>query len=227
MNNPLPPGESVWLITRESVELDIQNGESVLTDEEYTIELQEGWNMIATPFSFPVSWEGIESGLALRHFDGSDWPFVVVMEPFKGYAVKASKSLSSEMPGDWHIQISAVSGYLKDRFNYVGVLNSATDGIDHCDYPEPPPIGDYLSLYLVSSENEEHFSTDFRSPNAEGYIFNFEMQSNVKEQKNIQMNPKNLPENYDWMVLNTETKVNFGVRVILSKIFKTQKVYTF
>jgi len=235
MNKPLPPGESVWLITREQVKLDIQNGESVITNEPYTIELQQGWNMIATPFSFPVSWEGIESGLALRHFDGSDWPFVTIMEPFKGYAVKAftdttisiianetslpksfSKSLSSEMSGDWHIQISALSGLLKDRFNYVGVLKSATDGIDHCDYPEPPPIGDYLSVYLVSSENEEHYSTDFRSPNAEGYIFNFELQSNVKDQKNIQMISINLPENYDWMVLNTETKVNYGRSTIFS-----------
>jgi hypothetical protein len=237
LNKALPPGKSVWLITREEVQLDIQNGESVLTDQEYTIELQQGWNMIATPFSFPVTWEGLGFGLALRHFDGSDWPFSIIMEPFEGYAVKAlndtvisitanesaipkslPKSVQPDISAHWNIQISAVSDHLKDRFNYVGVLKSAKHGFDRHDHPEPPPIGEYLSLYLVSSDNEEHFSTDYRQPDAEGYIFDIEMRSNVHGRKNIQMISKNLPENYDWRVINTITKVNHGKNPINSSL---------
>jgi len=237
MNKPLPPGESVWLITREPVGLDIQNGESVITDEEYTIELRQGWNMIATPFAFPVSWDNLGAGLALRHYDGSDWPFASFMEPYKGYAVKAlqdtvitlsanevaipkslPKSISPNLADNWNIQISALSDHLNDQFNYVGVLNSAANGRDRYDYPEPPPIGDYLSLYLVSSENEEHLSTDYRQPGAEGYIFDIKMRSNIRGKKNIQLDPENLPENYDWMVVALETKVNLGKKPIQTSL---------
>jgi len=220
MNIPLAPGKSVWLISKDPVELDINDGESVLTDHEYTIELQQGWNMISTPFAFPVSWIDLGTNLALRHYDGSDWPFSTIMKPFEGYAVNSTKdtvisipasevvmakslpkTFNSEVVDNWQIQISAKSNHIKDQFNYVGILNSATSGIDRFDHPEPPPIGDYISLYLVSSENDEHFSTDYRRPGANGYIFDVEMHSNVNGQKNIQMIPKNLPENYDLMVL--------------------------
>jgi len=64
MNKSLPPGKSVWLITKEQTELDIQNGASIITDEDFEIELKQGWNMISTPFSFPVSWDGLGSGIA-------------------------------------------------------------------------------------------------------------------------------------------------------------------
>ena len=233
LNKALPPGKSVWFITKEPAQLDVENGESILTDHEYLIELQKGWNMIATPFPFPVSWEELGSGLALRYFDGADWPFVTIMEPFKGYAVKAlydtvisvnaiessiPKSLSKFFPddtsNDWSIQISAESGYFKDQFNFAGVFNTAVDGLDRHDYPEPPPIGEYISLYLLSPENKEHLSTDFRQPNANGYTFEIEVRSNVNATKNIQFIPRNLPENYDWRVLNTETKVNHGKNFI-------------
>jgi hypothetical protein len=241
MNKPLPPGESVWLITREPVELDIQNGESVRSDQEYTIELQQGWNMISTPFAFPINWGDLGSGLVLRHYDGSDWPFATIMEPFKGYAVKVSqdtvisisaneatlpKSLPKTIqPGiidNWNIQIIAESGHLKDRFNYVGTINSAISGKDRYDYPEPPPIGEYISLYMVSPENNEYLSTDYRQPDSEGYIFNIELHANVNKQKIINLYPNNLPDRFDWMVVASETKVNFGKESIETSLNHNQ-----
>jgi hypothetical protein len=237
MNKPLPPGKSVWLISREPVELDIYNGESVLTDHEFTIELQQGWNIISTPFAFPVSWVDLGTGLALRHYDGSDWPFATIMEPFKGYAVNVpqdtvisipaneavfAKSLPKpahpEFADNWLIQISAESGDIKDQFNYVGTLNSATSGIDRFDHPEPPPIGNYISLYMVSPENDGHFSTDYREPDAEGYTFEIELWSNISGHKYIQMIPKNLPKSYDWLVIASETKVNLGKKPIRTSL---------
>lgn len=237
MNKPLPTGKSVWLISKEPVELDINNGESVLTDHEYTIELQQGWNMISTPFAFPVSWVDLGTGPALRHYDGSDWPFATIMDPFKGYAVSVpqdtvisipaneavfAKSLPKpahpEFADNWLIQISAESGEIKDQFNYVGTLNSATSGIDRLDHPEPPPIGDYISLYLVSPENDGHFSTDYREPGAEGYTFDIELRSNISGHKYIQIIPKNLPKSYDWLVIASETKLNLGKEPIRTSL---------
>ena len=237
LNTALPPGKSVWFITKEPAQLDVQNGVSILTDDKYLIELHQGWNMIASPFPFPVSWEGLGSGLALRYFDGADWPFVIVMNPFEGYAVKAvhdtvisvnalessiPKSLPKFFPpdtsNDWSIQISAECDHFKDQFNFVGVLNTAEDGLDRHDYPEPMPIGEYVSLYLLSPESKERLSTDFRQPDANGYIFDIEVNSNIKSTKIIQLIPRNLPENFDWRILNTETKVDHGKNLIRSSL---------
>jgi hypothetical protein len=237
MDKPLPPGKSVWLIMKESIKLDIQNGESVITDQNFMLELKQGWNMIATPFTFPVIWSHLEEGLALRHYDGSDWPFMTVMEPFKGYAVKSSKdtlialsaneaSISKsvskyfepDLEDNWNIQIIASSDHARDQFNYVGVLKSATSGNDLYDFPEPPTIGDHLSLFLVSLENNEHLSTDFRQPDNDGYIFEIELCSDVTGQKIIEVHPNNLPEKYDWIIISLESNLNLGQKPIKTSL---------
>jgi hypothetical protein len=149
------------------------------------------------------------------------------MEPYKGYAVNTSKdtvisipatdvAISKSLPrpinlkiGDnWQFQISAESGNIKDKFNYVGTIGTATSGIDRFDHPEPLPIGDYISLYLLVPENNTHLSTDYRQPDSDGYIFDIEMLSNIGGNKTIEMVPNNLPDSYDWMVLSSVTKVN-------------------
>jgi len=155
------------------------------------------------------------------------------MEPFKGYAVKASKdtvifvspietTLAKSLPGsilpdsedNWNIQISATSKNLSDRYNYIGAVSSANHGKDRFDHPEPPPIGEYLSVYLLSGENNEHLSTDYRQPDADGYIFDIEMRSNVTGQKIIQLFENTLPEKYDWKVISAETKLDLGKNTI-------------
>jgi hypothetical protein len=229
MDKPLPPGQSIWLISKSAVNLDIHDGESVLTDTTYNIELKKGWNMISTPFAFPVSWLHLNTNLAIRFYDGTDWPFVAFMEPFKGYAVNSPsdtiiaiqpekailsksipRSVSGIMEDSWHIQISVSDGKLKDHYNFAGTLDLASEGMDPYDFAEPPPVGDYISLYLVSKDNKKPLSTDYRHPEEEGYIFDFEMKSNVNTKKSIEFLSDNLPDSYDWTIISEQTKVNFG-----------------
>ncbi len=54
------PGRAFWLIVGESGKtLDSGSGQSPDTSTAYPIELNPGWNMIASPFAFPVSWDDI------------------------------------------------------------------------------------------------------------------------------------------------------------------------
>jgi hypothetical protein len=233
MSQPLHPGQSVWLISKDPVELDVHDGESVLTDTEYTIELKQGWSMISTPFAFPVNWLHLNTNLALRYYDGSDWPFAAIMEPYKGYAVNAPsdtvisipadkapvskslpKSIDSIFKSNWHLKISAESDNVKDQFNYIGAIDAAGSGIDRYAYSEPLPVGDYISLYLVSMSDGKHLSTDFRLPGDDGYIFNIEMKSNLNSKKYIQIEPRNLPEKFDWIVISNKTMVNLEKKPI-------------
>ncbi len=228
MNNQLPPGKALWLITKNATKLDVNNVQSIRTDQDFMIQLKRGWNMIATPFAFPIDWNQISQSIVLRYYDGTDWPFASVLEPFKGYAVYVAENTSIAIPprenqsvihllktdlpqpeNSWRFQISAYSGNLIDQFNYGGVKELATAAIDHYDYPEPPPIGDFISLYFTSKEHTIGYSTDYRELGKDGYTFDFELTSNVDGQKTIDIQPENLPMNHDWTVISNETNVNY------------------
>ncbi len=233
MDQTLPPGKAIWLISKDLVELDVHDGQSVITNSDYRIELQKGWNMISTPFAFPISWIHLNTNLALRHYDGNDWPFAAIMEPYEGYAVHASddtiisipatnaglrknlpKSVDSLIESKWKIKISAEDGRKKDHFNYVGAKDDALKGIDKYDHAEPLPIGDYISIYLIDDETDKKLSTDFRPSGENGYIYNIEMKSNLSTIKQIHFESYNLPEAFDWIVVSKQTMVNYGKQSI-------------
>ena len=228
LNQSLSPGKSIWLITKEPRKLDVSNVQSVISIQDYLLPLHQGWNMIATPFAFPVDWTKIAPDLPLRYYDGTEWLFVSVMEPFKGYAVYVTNDTIISIPpreaqsstvfqkpqyqlagSDWQIQIGVLSDQLKDRFNYAGVRSKASSNIDRFDYAEPPPIGNYVSLYLLPENQSTFYSTDYRQPGMDGYIFRIGFSANVSGEKTIKFNPENLPAIFDWLVASEDTKIKF------------------
>jgi len=192
--------------------------------------------MIANPSATPVSWSDVSGTPNLRYYDG-DWHFAETLEPFKGYALHVDQdtiisippvetSAALQIPKEysfipdeiWHIKISARSGQLKDGFNYAGVSAGATTGIDKYDYPEPPPIGEYISLYFVAdSKNNLSYSSDFRPENKDGYIFDFAFSSNQNRESTIRLLPHNLPAHFHWIVVSPKTGMRYDKDVIHTK----------
>jgi len=227
LDKVLSPGKALWLITKQEQNLSITNAHSVRTDQSFELSLQKGWNLIASPFAFPVDWTTISKQLALRHYDGTDWPFVTLLEPFKGYAVNVARdtvllipaqesvSIAKTMAGnqvnnlDWQIRISAESGNMKDMFNYVGTAQQAVSGIDSYDAPEPPPIGDFVSVYLTQKNSAEKFSTDFRETDMGEYEFEFEVAHNIDQPVDISFHPENLPDQYTWLLVSKEQGIYY------------------
>jgi hypothetical protein len=234
MNEPLSPGKAIWLITREPVQLDVSNGQSVLTNSSYTIQLRTGWNMIATPFNFPINWTEVSDSLVLRFYDGtSDWPASSILEPFKGYAVHSTLNQTISIPphenqpdtsgmqknffpvnDGWHFRIIAEAGRLRDGFNFAGVLKRAQTGVDRYDLEEPPPIADFIQVYFHLKSESRIFSSDFRNPGEKGYRFRFTMSSNLSGDKILTVRPENLPSSFDWTVVSGKTHINYGKKDI-------------
>ncbi len=228
LDKTLPPGQAIWLITKDPHDLSISGARSVVTDRKFELHLQAGWNLIASPFAFPIDWNQVSTDLALRYYDGSDWPFVFLMEPFKGYAVRVpsdtmllipaqeSNVLTKTTPSTdlqkldgWRIQISAQSNGASDLYNYAGAIKQATSEIDSYDSPEPLPIGDYISLYLAPENSTIKYSTDYRQPGIDHYIFEFGVYGNITDQLSIFLREENLPETYDWIVASEKTGIYY------------------
>ncbi len=231
MDTQLPPGKALWLITKDEVSLDISDGQSVTTKANFSLQLTAGWNMISTPFAFPVNWADVDTLHHLRFYDGADWPPASVLEPYKGYAVKVTDDTSISIPAkeagtptalpkpnlftgaDWSINLVAKIAKSKDEYNYAGTHKSARSDVDRFDSPEPPPIGDFISLYFLPEDQKtnpaEQYSTDFRNMGEQGYIYDFEILSNIAGKKSIDIKTTNLPDDFHWMVLAPETKVKY------------------
>jgi hypothetical protein len=224
MNKPLPPGKAVWLITKDPVALDVSNGISNRTDMDFELNLEQGWNLISTPFAFPIAWSNVTTEFALRYYSGSDWEFANTLSPYSGYAVYVPadtvllispiaaplQKKETAIDDRWHIQISARTEKYSDKFNYAGVQPGAGDEIDRYDHREPLPIGEYVMLYLSPDNSEGSFSTLYKKEGQPGYRFNFKMNSTVSGPKTIELTPSNLPTHFEWAVISPETNINYG-----------------
>ena len=237
LNATLPPGKALWLITRTPKALDVETTQSVLTNRSYPVSLAAGWNMIATPFAFPVAWSEVNStniqGGTLYFYDGSGWNSAAVLEPFKGYAVFALSATTLQIPpqessapvarqaaskstigpeNQWQIQIKAEKAGYRDHYNFAGVRQTANYAWDRSDILEPPAIGNFVSLYFDHSDWPERaalYAGDYRDPSTERYEFDFVVQSNFSGTATITFEPQEIPPQYDWVVVSPETNVKY------------------
>jgi len=129
-----------------------------------------------------------------------------------------SLNLSTE---EWHIQIKAEKDIFKDYINYAGVRRGASNECDILDIGEPPSIGNFVSVYFDHSDWKEGaglYTSDFRTLDVKGYEYNFTVESNFEGQTTLTLESQNLPENLDWTVVSTVTKVRYSQKEITTPL---------
>jgi len=172
------------------------------------IESWENHWTTASPFAFPVSWTSIinsDNNKVSRPFfyNGVEYDSTVqILEPWEGYFVlndssqaitlsvrpiEAQSRLQKKSPfvalngeHDYALRLSASDGAFKDTYNYVGLMEHALQGYDKLDLPEPPMIGDYVSLSIV--ESGRNFIANFKPINNEGQQWEMRITSTVPNQ---------------------------------------------
>ncbi len=98
---PFVPGRSYFILTRqEDIIVDSGSGISRRTVCKDTIRVHEGWNLIASPFNFPVDRAALSlvnsnTVLSLRSYERG-WDIVDVMDPWKGYALFVTGSAGNQ-----------------------------------------------------------------------------------------------------------------------------------
>ncbi len=211
---PLTPGTAYWLISKSDFQFEAPPGTTVSTAEEYTITLKAGWNDIANPWMFDISWDDIEnpSGAELSvlyMYDGS-WSDPTsppkTLEPWKGYAVNnmtnvnvviklnpnPSESIAKPAVGDgdiaWSMSVSAFAGKAKDTANHFGLRRGALDEWDRYDHLEPPSIGEYVSVSFPHEDWDrfpQAYTVDFRPSASENLSWDFAVKTNIPGEKVI------------------------------------------
>jgi len=163
--------------------------------------LQRGHNFIGSPFNFsvPANKLRLQSGapITLWTYNGSFTP-ATELQPWEGYYVAnlnqnsdvlfINPNLSTAMlsraasPSGWRLQILASCGQARDDYNFAGVAATSNDYYDFNDRAEPPPIGDFVSLYFPHPEWQKaltRFSDDMRATAGENQQWRFHVATNI------------------------------------------------
>ncbi|MBD3225957.1 MAG: choice-of-anchor D domain-containing protein [Caldithrix sp.] len=235
MQATLPPGKAYWFISRDSVRLQVEEIKSLSISDGYDIQLHEGWNMIASPYPFTVGWLSSPSWDKLYHYKGTGWEESLVMKPFQGYALYArsdttihisaqnvdeeahhlSKGSGTDPMSDypWYVRVMAEKGHYADRYNFASVHTEASSGRDHHDIIDPPNIGRHVALYFKHSSDSQDglkYAYDIHSDQNEGWRFDFTVESNFEGKTTIRINPMELPEAYECLIICPATGVRYN-----------------
>lgn len=169
---------------------------------------------------------------------------VSILEPWEGYSIYSNEdnviisippfAFTSTIPStvtqklnsevEWFINIQAICQQARDGFNRLGVAQQARTHWDRYDYLEPPPVGEYVSVRFPHEDWQQFngfFATDFRPIFKDGMIWDFQVETNIKnaEVSLIFENLESLPEKYEVVFLDLQTLQQINLR-------KTPK-YTF
>ena len=89
----IEPGKGYWFLSRDESEIFL-SGKTTNAYEPFAVKLHPGWNIIGSPFLFPINWKEVlihnqenagEIGNAIWEFENGGYRKTASLEPFKGY----------------------------------------------------------------------------------------------------------------------------------------------
>ena len=197
----IEPGKAYWFKHKYSSVPLFENTESAGTAVplvDYEIELQPGWNIIGSPFSFPVEVEYDPkeiSGLYLYGQNSQDgWSSPqTTMKPWAGYAINtkiSGQSISLKpFPAEneqtdaarvtknsWTINLLLDGEDFFDHSNRIGRQDDASEYEDGYDVPSLPHLDHFIKISMDLNQNSDfNFSSDIRSTDEFNGVWNFRL----------------------------------------------------
>jgi|GEM_PF-1095312 len=232
-------GEAFWLIVKDAGKvIDTGSGKSNSTSGPYKISMHEEWNFIGNPFNFSISLNKVtlENGqpLDIRSYAGQWNTHTDSLEPFDGFAVYtetstnllidpdlsmgSSKQIASTVDEEltWSVRILARCQEARDIDNVAGVHSEAIQGWDALDRPEPPVIGEYISLYFPHDDWDKistRYCIDARKVSFEGDIWEFEVETNIRDLVNLTFEGiEEVPQEYEVCVVDDMARMSINLR---------------
>lgn len=202
------PGKAYWFKHKYSENASFNNHNSpgkAIALEDFVIELEKGWNIIGSPFSFPVEIEYDPESVSEVYLYGNEskegWlDPTMVMDPWAGYAVHAMDDddiitlkpfgeendeiflARSTLTDGWKLKFKIEGDDYFDYTTSIGRKKDASEYEDKHDKPSLPKMNEYIGLSLDVNQNLDYkYSSDIRSDQELNGIWNLRINSSEIE----------------------------------------------
>ena len=173
--------------------------------ENYTIKLEQGWNMVGNPFSFPVQYvkdSNIDDPITYGNSDKDGWSGPQTeLQPWNGYAVYASaesdlvlipfqeKDSSAQRVANidgWYLNLKAESPNFFHHAAQIGRHENASNGEGLYDTPQLPDINETISLLMDLNGNSSfRYTKDIRDLDEFNGVWNLRLDGNSDERSMV------------------------------------------
>ena len=165
------PGRGFWVLSKDSLSIDQQVSSLPLAvDGTVTVALQDGWNIVTSPFEEPVSWDLVlasNEGVVedLWRFNGS-FRQSNNLEPYEGFyffnadnrsqlripiPIDNSTGVSASVEsGVGLLELIAIAKYDKKSSVIIGQHEEAKAGLDALDRFSPPTAFNTIDIRLIN-----------------------------------------------------------------------------
>ena len=169
--------------------------------ENYTIKLEQGWNMVGNPFSFPVQYakdSTVNDPITYGNSDKDGWSEPQTeLKPWNGYAVYAaaesdlilipfqetdsSAQRVANIDG-WYLNLKAESQNFFHHAAQIGRRENAHNGQDLYDTPQLLDINETISLLMDLDGNSSfRYTKDIRDLEEFNGVWNLRLDGNSDE----------------------------------------------
>lgn len=212
------PGKAFWILSKFPLRITTQLGDSLRISpvklnegEAYSIQLNEGWNLISNPFNKIIDWVDVQrfNGIAdnIYNFINGAYPDRVgLFEPFLGYyfynrldldslmipfydvAIDVGKSLHKNNGADKELVVQAFTKSADTTMVRAVLSPHANMTLDDLDQFSPPSYFQDLQVSFVNTSLETDYKllkTEAR-PYAEGNMYSLSIVSNYNESVTLQ-----------------------------------------
>jgi hypothetical protein len=173
--------------------------------ENYTIKLEQGWNMVGNPFSFPVQYvkeSNIDDPITYGNSDKDGWSGPQTeLQPWNGYAVYASaesdlvlipfqeKDSSAQRVANidgWYLNLKAESLNFFHHAAQIGRHENASNGQDLYDTPQLPDMNETISLLMDLNGNSSfRYTKDIRDLDELNGVWNLRLDGSSDERSMV------------------------------------------
>jgi len=116
----------------------------------------------------------------------------------------------------WVIAIHAQCQQARDLDNIAAVSANASNTHDEMDRPEPPVIGEYVSVYFPHAEWKtlsENYCTDIRMRISDGGFWTFEVKTNIRDVVQLHFeNIETVPPEFEVWLVDEVLKISHNLR---------------
>ena len=249
------PGRGYWFLKRSGVPLQVQGtAAEVDQNRNFTIQLEEGWNLLGNPFPFGLNVSAFGEG-AKRFYRNNGYEDAIgSLRPYEGmfvYRNEPSSLTISALSGEgsrtasdngilrfqgnalsadnWYVGLTLSNGTITNRLAGVGMHEQARETIDRFDVPPMPRFHHFVEAQFESPTLGKVLERNIVAPTAH-YTWTFTIEADPSSESiTVSWNNQFWGENdRQLLLLDVEEQRLINMREATSYSFKpTQRRRTF